>query len=472
MEPLYIIVLAAGNSTRLKSETTKVLHPILGRPMIGLLLETLRTLKPKKIALVLGHQKEAVQAYLGMTPDLVFAHQSQRFGTGHAALVGLKALKHQAKVKRGKVLIVNGDGPLLTKKTLTRLLKSRAPLSLLSTKLKDPFGYGRLLRGTKKEVFGIVEEKNATLEQKKIKEINGGVYGVDWNFLEVALKKIPKNPLKGEYYLTDLVHLAVKAKLLVEAFCLENSEELLGANTREDLALLQKVFLKRLIKEHLAKGVGMEDPEQVYLEPGVKVGPDTYLESGVRLSGQTQIGAHCYLEAGSVIQDCRLSDGVRIKAYSYLEASKVDSGSVIGPFAHLRPDNVVGKHCKVGNFVELKKTKLSDGVKAGHLTYLGDSEVGKEVNIGAGTITCNYDGKRKHKTVIGEGVFIGSDTQLVAPVKVGARAYVGAGTTVTEDVPAGALAISRVVQKNLMKAPQNKDTIKKSQDNKSQGELF
>jgi bifunctional UDP-N-acetylglucosamine pyrophosphorylase/glucosamine-1-phosphate N-acetyltransferase len=314
--------------------------------------------------------------------------------------------------------------------------------------LPDPTGYGRVVRDFQGKVIGIVEEKNAGSSERQINEINAGVYRVEAGFLRRALPKIKRDPVKKEYYLTELVTQALAQGRYPQAHSVADAHEVLGANTRAELAYLNQNVRSALAAFHLANGVGMEDPGSVFLDYGVKIGSDSFLGAGVHLKGDTRLGSGVLVEAGCILKNCRIGNGVTLKAYSYLEDCEVLSDAVIGPFARVRPGSIIEGAARVGNFVELKKTRLGRGSKVNHLSYLGDAVVGKDVNVGAGTITCNYDGKRKYATVIADGVFIGSDSQLVAPVKIGKRAYVGAGTTVTKDVPAGALVTSRVPQKN------------------------
>lgn len=449
MDSVSVIILAAGNSTRLKSARSKVLHPIAGQPMIDYVLKSARQLKPKSIALVLGHDRASITAHLKDQAKLYFAHQKERRGTAHAAQVGLRALQ-KAKACGDWVLILNGDVPFLQAATLKQLLKKTAshPLGILSAYLNDPSGYGRIVRGVNGEISAIVEEKNASAQQRSIHEINPGVYLAKQDWLIPALKKIKPNPVNGELYITDLIALAKAEDVGVASHEVDRPEEILGANTREDLAYLNLLKREELAAKHLNAGVGMQAPENVFVDEGVKIGADTFLETGVQLLGNTKVGKGCHIEAGCILKDTSLADGVVLKAYSYLESCRVEQDATIGPFARVRPQSVIGKAAKVGNFVELKKTKLGAGSKASHLSYLGDTLVGQDANIGAGTITCNYDGKNKYQTTIGERVFVGSDTQLVAPVKLGKDAYVGAGTTVTKNVPAGHLVTSRTPQKN------------------------
>lgn len=447
MKGLNIIIMAAGNSTRLKSRLTKVMQPLCGRPLIDHILRTARGLRPKKICLVVGNDKETLMEHLRGQKDLNFAHQRERRGTAHAAQIGLKALGNVS----GPVLVLSGDVPLLKPETLKRLLRLGAarPLSLVTAVLADPFGYGRLLRDGEGRVYGIVEEKNASPEEKQINEINAGIYCIDAAFFRRALAKVKPDPIKKEYYLTDVVGIAVGEGIPVHTVPAEDSREILGVNTRSELAYLQQIRRGELIAGHLENGVGMEDPSTVYIDEGVSIGEDTYLGPGVHLKGRSNIGKSCRIEPGCVLVDAELGDEVQVKAYSHLQDCKVKARAILGPFARIRPGSVVEEEAHVGNFVELKKTRLGAGSKANHLSYLGDAVIGKGVNVGAGTITCNYDGKNKFQTRLEDGVFVGSDTQLVAPVRVGKGAYIGAGTTVTKNVPAGALAVSRVEQKNI-----------------------
>lgn len=447
MTPIHVIILAAGDSTRLKSRLSKVLHPLCGRPMLDYVLSAARSLKPKKIAMVVGRGREKIQERYEGNRGLVFAYQSQRLGTAHAVQVGYRALGNPG----GNVLILSGDVPLITPRTLKSLQRHgrEKSLSFLSAILPDPTGYGRVVRDSKGRVSGIVEEKNCNPDQKLINEINAGVYLAQGNLLKTQLKKIKKDPRKKEYYLTDLVALVAEGGLEVQALPLEIPQEVIGANTRSELAFLNQVIQNQILGEHLAKGVGMQDPDSIFIDHGVKIGPDTFLGASVQILGRSRIGAGCRVEPGVILKDVQVGREVEIKAYSYLEECVVKEGAVIGPFARIRPESLVGPKAKVGNFVELKKTRLGEGSKANHLSYLGDTQIGKNANIGAGTITCNYDGKKKYKTQIADGVFVGSDSQLVAPVKLGRDSYIASGTTVTRDVPNESLALSRVPQRNI-----------------------
>ncbi len=454
MSPNYVIILAAGDATRLKSKRSKVMHPICGRPMVDYVLEAAFSLRPKRVALVLGHDRETVLAHLKGKKGLIFAHQRERLGTGHAAHVGLKALG----VGNGRVLILSGDVPLLTGTTLKKLqhLGGTTPLALLTAVLPNPRGYGRIMRNLEGEIEGIVEEKNATPEQRQVNEINAGVYLVDAGFLKNALPKIKRDPIKKEFYLTEIVAQAVAKKNRVQNLSVADPFEILGVNTRAELAYVNQRMRSDLVADHLERGVGMQDPDTVYVDHGVKIGPDSFLGAGVQLLGKTQIGPDVSIETGCILKNCVVKERAELRAFSYLEDCEIRVEARIGPFARIRPGSVVERTARVGNFVEVKKTYLGKGSKANHLSYLGDATIGKNANIGAGTITCNYDGKRKNRTILGDEVFVGSGTQLVAPVKVGKGAYIGAGTTVTRDVPAGSLAVSRTPQKNLRRSSKKK----------------
>jgi bifunctional UDP-N-acetylglucosamine pyrophosphorylase/glucosamine-1-phosphate N-acetyltransferase len=447
MTPIHVIILAAGVSTRLKSRLSKVLHPLCGRPLIDYVLSAAQSLKPQKIAMVVGRGREKIQERYEGSRGMIFAYQSQRLGTAHAVQVGYRALGNPG----GNVLILSGDVPLIIPRTLKSLQRhgQKASLSFLSAILPDPTGYGRVVRDSKGRVSGIVEEKNCTPDQKLINEINAGVYLAQGKLLKTHLKKIKKDPRKKEYYLTDLVALVAEAGLEVQGLPLENPQEVMGANTRSELAFLNQVIQNQILGEHLAQGVGMQDPDSIFIDHEVKIGPDTFLGAGVQILGRSRIGSGCRIEPGVILKNVQLGQEVEIKAYSYLEDCTVKEGAVIGPFARIRPESMVGPKAKVGNFVELKKTRLGEGSKANHLSYLGDTQIGKNANIGAGTITCNYDGKKKHNTQIADGVFVGSDSQLVAPVKLGRDSYIASGTTVTRNVPSKSLALSRVPQRNI-----------------------
>jgi bifunctional UDP-N-acetylglucosamine pyrophosphorylase / glucosamine-1-phosphate N-acetyltransferase len=451
MSRLAAIILAAGKGTRMKSSSDrpKVLYEIAGRPMVHYPLEIARRLKCDPIVMVVGQGGEEVRNRFSGTPRVRFARQRQQLGSAHAVLAAESLLKGF----QGEALILSGDVPLIREETVQELLRfhrsSPRALTLASFKTKTPAGYGRVIRDGQGRVFKIVEETDLTEEERKVEEVNGGLYVARLPVLFKALKRIRKNPVKKEFYFTDLPPVLNEMKEEVGGRLLEDPAELMGVNNRWELAAAERLMQERIQKEWMLSGVSLLTPHRTVIQTEVKIGPDTVLHPDVALLGKTRVGKGCVLEQGVILQDAILGDHVIIRAYSHVEKSAVDSGAAIGPFARIRPDSKIGKDSRVGNFVELKKTSLGEGSKANHLSYLGDARIGRDVNIGAGTITCNYDGVKKYPTKIEDGVFIGSDTQLVAPVKVGKKAYIGAGTTVTKDVPPQALALSRVEQKNI-----------------------
>ena len=445
---LSVVILAAGQGTRMKSGKSKVLHCIGGEPLIYYPIARAGELGASRIVVVLGHQLDAVRAAIEQrfgTDEVEIALQKEQLGTAHAVAQAAPMLEDAT----GAVIIVYGDIPLLGRETLEKLRAAWKPggLALVSARLPDPTGYGRLIRGKDGGVARIVEEKDTTPAEKKIDEINAGIYCVDAALLRDAIARVGNKNAQREFYLTDLAEIAA-AHGKVESIEAP-AEEVSGINDRAQLAALEKIFQRRLANALMKSGVTLRDPDRVLLEAQVTVGPDTEIGPGVELRGRTTIGAGCRIEAGCILTDASIADGVHIKPYCVIAESRVGSGAILGPFAHLRPGTELADGVHVGNFVETKKARIGKGSKANHLSYLGDADIGAGVNVGAGTITCNYDGVNKHKTVIEDGVFVGSDTQLVAPVKVGAGAYIGAGTTVTKDVPPRALAITRVPQKHV-----------------------
>ena len=446
-QSLAAVVLCAGKGTRMKSDRAKVLHPILGRPMAWYPITTAFELGASQVVAVVGHQADEVKkALTGAFPQGVpqFALQAQQRGTGDAVAAARGSLTGFS----GAILILYGDVPLLTVDTLKRLIAAydpaQGPLAMISCKLNDPTGYGRVLRGVGHRVEGIVEHKDATPEQRLITEVNAGIYVVDAKFLWGALERLTPQNAQGELYLTDIVSQAAKVGrvAVIEA----PAEETAGVNDRAELADRAEVIRQRINLRHLRAGVTLVHPASTFIDAGVEIGPETTIGPNVSIQGDCEIGAHATLGQGAVLMHTTVGDGAEVKPYSVLEEAIVGPKCHVGPFARLRPGTVLDEGVHVGNFVETKKARLRKGVKAGHLSYLGDADIGAGSNIGAGTITCNYDGVNKHETVLGSGVFIGSDTQLVAPVRVGDGAFIGAGSTITEDVPAGALSLSRTPQ--------------------------
>lgn len=439
------VILAAGLGTRMKSRIPKVLHPILGDPS---LLWVLRSL-PADLAgavVVLHHGKELVEAALeqwreeGLLPCPVrTVDQLRPLGTGHAVQAAEAELD---ALQADRVLILSGDVPLLRPATVLRLAGAQA--QLLAMDLEDPTGYGRVIQGPDGRLVGLVEQKDATVEQRGIRRVNGGAYLLPWPALKKSLAGLSNANAQGEYYLTDaVVAVGLETPVTVEAV---DPQELGGMNSRLDQAHLQALARTRINDHWMREGVTFLDPATTLVGPRVTLDQDVTLELGVRLEGAVTVGGNTVIGQGSIVKNCQLGAGVLVRAYSVLESAKVGAEAVVGPFSRLREGTVLERGAHVGNFVETKKAHLHERVKANHLTYLGDCEIGEDTNVGAGVITCNYDGVRKHRTVIGRRVFIGSDTQLVAPVTVGDEAIIGAGSTITQDVQASALALSRTPQ--------------------------
>ena len=443
-QKIAAVVLAAGKGTRMKSDKAKVLHEANGRPVAFYPVRAVLAVDASPVVVVVGHQAKSVEQELSRAlpgAPLRFALQAEQLGTGHAVLCAEEALRGFD----GSVLILAADVPLVRPATLQKLVGARkgADVALLTCRAKDPSGYGRILRRPDGTVARIVEEKDATPEERKIDEVNASIYLADAKFLFPALRGVGRGNAQGEYYLTDIV--ARGRAVAVEA----EETEVSGVNDRAQLARSASALRERRNAQLMKDGVTMVDPAVTYVEEGVEVGPDSLLEPMVSLRGKTRVGRGVQIGQGCVISDTEIADGAKILPYSHLEGAKVGPSAIVGPFARLRPGAQLAEQAHVGNFVELKKTVLGKGSKANHLAYLGDAVIGDGCNIGAGTITCNYDGKDKHVTTIEDGAFVGSDTQLVAPVTVHQGAYVGTGTTVREDVPAGALAVSAGKQRNI-----------------------
>jgi len=449
LEGIATIILAAGKGTRMRSDMVKVLHPLLGLPMLSYSIDlSLNGVEAEKTIVVVGHQADRIQEMF-RDPRVDFALQKEQLGTGHAVLQAVPFLHSFS----GTVLILCGDVPLVKVETLHSFIdtykRTGSTLSVLTTVVEEPFGYGRILRNPEGWLEKIVEEKDASEEERMIREINTGIFCVKARFLAEGLKEIGKENAQGEYYLTDLVEIAKKRGLRCSAHIAADSIEVMGINTRVDLAIANEKLRQEKLKGLMLSGVTIADPNTTYVDRTVEVGRDTLLYPNCHLQGTTRIGERCVIEPGSKISDSIIGNDVTIRSNSVIAESKIEEGVSIGPFAHLRPLSEVKAKAKIGNFVEVKKSVIGRGSKANHLTYIGDSLVGEDVNIGAGTITCNYDGFEKYQTIIGNRVFVGSNVELVAPVKVGNGSSIGAGTTITKDVPEGALAISRVKQKNV-----------------------
>ncbi|GAB4369205.1 MAG: bifunctional UDP-N-acetylglucosamine diphosphorylase/glucosamine-1-phosphate N-acetyltransferase GlmU [Deltaproteobacteria bacterium] len=446
MAGIAAVVLAAGKGKRMRSALPKVAHPVGGRPMLWHVLRAARSAGIREIVVVLGHGREALRETVDAFGAKTAIQEAQR-GTGDAARVGLAEVSKGAR----EVAVLCGDAPLLRPATLRSLLSARrrrkAAASVLTGILDDPAGYGRVLRAPDGTVSRIVEEKDGGPAIRKIREVNSGAYAFDRDFLARALPRLSDVNIQREYYLTDLVVQALQEGKKVVPVPARDPDEVRGINSRRELAEVGEILRRRKIEALLAAGVTIPAPDRVHVDPEVSVGADSVIEPGAVLLGATRIGRGVRIRTGCVVQDCRVDDGAQLKPYCVITASRIRKGAILGPFAHLRPEADIGVGAKIGNFVEVKKSRIGTGSKANHLAYIGDATVGRKANIGAGTITCNYDGLAKHRTVIGDGVFVGSDTQFVAPVTIGKGALIGAGATITKDVPPFALALSRVEQK-------------------------
>jgi bifunctional UDP-N-acetylglucosamine pyrophosphorylase/glucosamine-1-phosphate N-acetyltransferase len=447
MSATHVVVLAAGKGTRMKSKLPKVLHQAAGLPLIEYVLRNAESLAPTTIVVVVGHGAADVERTVVPRPGLQFARQEPQLGTGHALLQAEPALEGQS----GTVILLSGDVPLLRAGTLRRLIEHhqthRAAATVVTAVVDDPSGYGRIVREGGK-IAAIVEHRDASSDQRAVREINSGIYAFDAAPLFEALREIGSSNAQGEYYLPDLVRIYRRRGMPVETVVLEDSVEISGVNSRKELADVAAALRQARNDELMASGVTLVDPSTTYVGPDVRIGADTIVHPGVHLEGRTEIGENVVIHSGVRIVDSRIESGAVIHNFCVITESRVGPGARLGPFAHIRPASDVGPDAHVGNFVELKKTSLGRGSKANHLAYLGDATIGEKVNVGAGTITCNYDGVAKHPTVIEDGAFIGSDSQLVAPVRVGRGAYVAAGSSITEDVPAESLAIARGKQVN------------------------
>jgi bifunctional UDP-N-acetylglucosamine pyrophosphorylase/glucosamine-1-phosphate N-acetyltransferase len=437
------VILAAGLGTRMKSKLAKVLHRAGGACLLEHVVRVARTVAPaERITAVIGHQAEQVRAE--MEPHgIQFRLQAEQKGTGHA----LRMCAGVPGLESGRIVLLYGDVPLLSAETLQRLLQahaaSGAAATVLTARVPNPTGYGRIVRDAGGAVAAIVEEKAATAEQKLITEINSGIYCFEAELLWPHLEKIEPNPASGEVYLTDLVELLRASGHGTQPLLLDDISELLGINTRVELAEADRIFRERKVRELMLSGVTIERPDTVTVDWQVEVGEDTVIGPHAQLLGNTRIGEGCRVGASSILENCELAGDVTVFPFTSIQDSKVSDGAQVGPYARLRMGAVVEAGAHIGNFVELKKTRLGAGSKAMHLAYLGDSTIGDKVNIGAGTITCNYDGRKKHPTVIDDGAFVGSNSTLVAPAHIGAGSYVAAGSVITKPVPEDALGIGR-----------------------------
>ncbi|HKA55893.1 MAG TPA: bifunctional UDP-N-acetylglucosamine diphosphorylase/glucosamine-1-phosphate N-acetyltransferase GlmU [Candidatus Binatia bacterium] len=441
MEQLGVVVLAAGLGKRMHSTQAKVLHRLAGKPLLSRVLQATQRLHPDRIVVVVGHQAAEVQRVCG-GEDIEFAVQPEQRGTGDA----VRAARPQLHDFRGEILIVCGDTPLLTTATLNGFIQHhrarRATLSVLTACLDNPASYGRVIRTSDGQVRKIVEARDATAEELAVPEINTSIYCVQADFLFMALERLQPDNAQGEYYLTDIVAQAVSAGLPVQAVPTTDPAETEGINSREELARMEKTHQVKLRSRWMDAGVTLEDPETVYIDEDVTIGQDTVIGPNTHLKGKTIVGARCRIDGSAYIENCRIGDDAHVCFSVVLRDSELGDHTEVGPFAHLRGGAVLAARAEVGNFVEVKKSFIGEHTKAKHLAYIGDAEIGRDANIGAGTITCNYDGFRKHRTKIGDRVQVGSDTTLVAPITIHDDVYIATATTVRHDVPAGALVFN------------------------------
>ena len=449
MNHCTILILAAGQGTRMRSALPKVLHPLAGRPLLGHVLATARQLQPLRLAVVIGHQAEVIQGAFP-DPDLTWIHQAEQLGTAHAVRCALPALADLS----GELLILSGDTPLVEVSLLQALLaqhrQSGVGVTVLSTSQKNPTGYGRIVRDPSGGLQRVVEEKDASVSEQAITEINSGIYCVDLARLPHWLAQIADHNAQREYYLPDMIAIAKREEGGVGILHHGEASSLAGVNNRQQLSTLEGLLRDRLVAHWQSLGVTFTDPNSCWLAVDVVIGQDSVIEPHVILGAKTVIGPQCHIGPFCDIRHTHMGAGCQVKGFCHLEGAVLDGENGVGPYARLRPGTVLAVGAKIGNFCEIKKSHIGAGSKVNHLSYVGDTQMGKGVNVGAGTITCNYDGVHKHQTIIEDGVFIGSDSQLVAPVQIGSGAVIGAGSTVTKTVPAEALALSRSPQKHVL----------------------
>lgn len=439
------VILAAGMGTRMKSKMPKVLHKVCGKPLSKWVIDASKAAGADKVCAVVGHKAETVKEVLGDVCE--FALQAEQKGTGHAVMQAIDVIKNS----KGEVVILNGDTPLITAETINKAIEYHKnngnQATVITAILDDATGYGRIVRDNDGSVLKIVEQKDASEEEKKINEVNSGMYVFDAQSLVYSLDKITPNNAQGEYYLTDTLEILLSAGKKIGGYAISDNDEIRGINDRVQLNEAEKIMQKRINEYHMRNGVTMRNPESVYIEDGVEIGNDTEICQNVTIKSGTKIGSDCVIGSGSMLDRAVIHDGVDVLSSVILE-SEVDEGTHVGPFAYIRPNCHVGKEVKVGDFVELKNSNIDDGTKISHLTYIGDSDVGKRVNFGCGTVTCNYDGKKKYRTTIGDDCFVGCNTNFVSPINVGDGVYIAAGSTITEDIPENSLSIARARQVN------------------------
>jgi len=446
MEDIAIIIMAAGKGKRMKSNLPKTLHKLCGKPILDYILETVNQIKAKRKILVIGHKGEKIKELMGNEIECV--EQLEQLGTAHAVLQTKNLLSDFC----GDVLILSGDVPFLTTNTIKKLLKyhkaKNYSCTLISTVLEKPYGYGRIVRDEEGRITGIIEEADLPEDKKGIKEINAGIYCFNKIDLFQALEKIIPDNKQKEYYLTDTVKILLRDGLKVGSIKVDDYKEVLGINNRIDLANATRQIYQKVCEYLMLQGVTIVDPNSTFIDEGVEIGQDSIIYPFTIIEKDSKIGENCHIGPYSHLINTRIGKEVKVWA-SIIEESIIEDEAIIGPYTHIRPGTTIEKGAKIGNFVEVKKSIVGEGSKASHLTYLGDAVIGKRVNIGAGTITCNYDGEKKNRTIIENEVFIGSNNSLVAPVKIGKKSYTGAGSTITEDVPEGSLAIARSKQRNI-----------------------
>lgn len=440
MNDTYAVILAAGKGTRMKSKLYKVLHSVCGKPMVQHVVDASKKINPTQTILVVGRGAEQVREQLG--PQITYILQEEQLGTGHAVMV----TKGELQEKKGTTLILCGDTPLIRAETLEALVsdhnKSKSSVTILTTKMDIPQGYGRIIRDHQGQVLRIVEQKDATDEEQQVQEVNTGVYCFDNQKLISVLDKITNQNVQGEYYITECIEILEQQGERVSAYLTDDPEETLGVNDRIALAEAEKLMKKRINHYHMAQGVTIIDPDHTYIAPEVIIGQDTVIHPGTTLSGSTQIGEDCVIGPHTELRHSIVGNRSTAQ-YSLVIESRVGNDTTIGPYAYIRPGSEIGSHCKIGDFVEVKNSKIEDGAKVPHLSYIGDADIGAGVNMGCGSITVNYDGKTKHRTIVEEGSFIGCNVNLIAPVTIGKGSFIAAGSTINRSTPADSFAIAR-----------------------------
>ncbi|AWD32182.1 Bifunctional protein GlmU [Candidatus Kinetoplastibacterium sorsogonicusi] len=456
---LNIIILAAGKGSRMQSNIPKALHKLSGRYFIDYLIDSVRLLKPDQIFIVVGYKEEFVRTILKNYDDVTFISQKEQFGTGHAVMQVIPYLK-QNNSENNKTLILYSDMPLIRDKTLKKLIDSTIDLTILTNRLDEPYGYGRIIRDNKNNICKIVEHKDASENELNIKEVNTGILSIKTSKLIKWLNLIKNYNVKKEYYLTDIIEIAFLDKAIINSLQPNFLWEALGVNSPNELSFLERMWQKYQADVLLKQGVLISDPNRIDIRGKLYCEKDVFIDIGCIFIGNIQLSQGSYIGPYCIIEDSIIGTNSKIYAYSYIEKSKINANVQIGPFAHLRPNVILHENVKIGNFVEIKNSIIGPNSKTNHLSYIGDTEIGENVNIGAGVITCNYDGFHKYKTIIGDNAFIGSDSQLIAPVSIGKNATIGAGSTIVQDAPENQLTISRVSQKSIREWNRNKNNKK------------